>query len=474
MRPALSVVVYWDCPVSNLDPANAHDQVLRELFLRYIDLPYALGGEGGLRHYDRDDGDDVRSSGSGSGKLSSKDFRNLSLKVIPHVAAGSWMVKQAVDDGAPHRLGKHLTVRYFRGINYVEADVDLASSVMAREVSSMLLRDSAKGQLTIDLALYLEGSRHILGAVRFHNLNPRAAQSLFPPSPGGGVVSGIGGDGEMPFAKAEVRRLFRDSKATQRFKVRGASYLLDKTKVAASEAFASLVHVGLYELPQRRGMAGAGGGGGGGGGGVGGGVAGTGRVDHVAAAVGTAAAAMTRRLLAAYGADHELLILNVQQPTALAVVWWAVPTLQGLDPGSLSLEQKRFLELWWRFMDLPVCGAGQGGGDVSAAALLASGGGDGDLADNYERQKREGRLFDGELPDDDFRVQRLKMFVSVNKGPWMVRTAVDTSRDQPLLLAKRLKTRFFRGEGYLEADVDLTSSVPAFSAASHVTQCRDV
>ncbi|XP_047328377.1 protein ENHANCED DISEASE RESISTANCE 2-like [Impatiens glandulifera] len=67
--------------------------------------------------------------------------------------------------------------------------------------------------------------------------------------------------------------------------------------------------------------------------------------------------------------------------------------------------------------------------------------------------------------DDTFRNQRLKLVNRIVKGPWIVKTAVGNYA--ACLLGKALTCNYYRGENYLEVDVDLGSSAIA-SAILHL------
>ena len=58
-------------------------------------------------------------------------------------------------------------------------------------------------------------------------------------------------------------------------------------------------------------------------------------------------------------------------------------------------------------------------------------------------------------PSDAFRNKRLKIVPSVVEGPWLVQQAVGT---RAAILGKTLRQRFYRGDGYMEVDVDCNSS----------------
>ncbi|KAK9806515.1 hypothetical protein WJX73_005835 [Symbiochloris irregularis] len=107
--------------------------------------------------------------------------RNSVFKVIPRIAEGSWMVRQAVGT-TPALLGNKLTTKYFRGPRYLEVDLDVGSSRSASHVVG-LVNGALKG-LTIDLAIVLEGRfqdelpESLLGTVRLIHLDLTQAADL--------------------------------------------------------------------------------------------------------------------------------------------------------------------------------------------------------------------------------------------------------------------------------------------------------
>ncbi|KMZ76378.1 hypothetical protein ZOSMA_103G00840 [Zostera marina] len=66
-------------------------------------------------------------------------FRNSRFKLIPYISkVGSWIVKQSVGKKAC-LVGQALEINYFHGSNYLELDVDIRSSTVARGVVSLVL-----------------------------------------------------------------------------------------------------------------------------------------------------------------------------------------------------------------------------------------------------------------------------------------------------------------------------------------------
>jgi hypothetical protein len=80
-------------------------------------------------------------------------FRNSRFKLIPSIVEGYWMVKRAVGTKAC-LLGRAVTCHYLREDNFLEIDVDIGSSSVARGVVGLVL-----GYLTnvvVDLAILIE------------------------------------------------------------------------------------------------------------------------------------------------------------------------------------------------------------------------------------------------------------------------------------------------------------------------------
>ena len=64
-----------------------------------------------------------------------------------------------------------------------------------------------------------------------------------------------------------------------------------------------------------------------------------------------------------------------------------------------------------------------------------------------------------EAEEDSFRDQRLKMMVIIPDGPFLLRKAVPGNK--PFILGKGIHIDWSRGDGYLEADIDIASSPSA-------------
>ncbi|XP_074281233.1 protein ENHANCED DISEASE RESISTANCE 2-like isoform X1 [Silene latifolia] len=96
-------------------------------------------------------------------------FRDSRLKLIPSIVKGYWMVKRAVGTKAC-LLGKAVTCKYLRQDNFLEIDVDIGSSAVARSVVGLVL--GYVTSLVVDLAILIEANEeaelpeYLLGTVR--------------------------------------------------------------------------------------------------------------------------------------------------------------------------------------------------------------------------------------------------------------------------------------------------------------------
>ena len=105
-------------------------------------------------------------------------FRDSRFKLIPSIVEGYWMVKRAVGTKAC-LLGKAVTCKYFRQDNFLEIDVDIGSSSVARSVIGLVL--GYVTSLVVDLAILIEAKdeselpEYILGTVRLNRIRPESA-----------------------------------------------------------------------------------------------------------------------------------------------------------------------------------------------------------------------------------------------------------------------------------------------------------
>ncbi|KAK4760662.1 hypothetical protein SAY87_005555 [Trapa incisa] len=108
-------------------------------------------------------------------------FRDARFKLIPSIIEGYWMVKRAVRTKAC-LLGKSVTCNYLRQDNFLEIDVDIGSSSVARRVIGLVL--GYVTSIVVDLAILVEAKEeaelpeYILGMVRLNRLRPDSAVQL--------------------------------------------------------------------------------------------------------------------------------------------------------------------------------------------------------------------------------------------------------------------------------------------------------
>ncbi|KAF9614407.1 hypothetical protein IFM89_018552 [Coptis chinensis] len=108
-------------------------------------------------------------------------FRDARFKLIPRIVEGYWMVKRAVGTKAC-LLGKAVTCNYFRQDNFLEIDVDIGSSSVAKSIISLVL--GYVTSLVVDLAILIEAKEeaelpeYILGTVRLNRVKPDTAVQL--------------------------------------------------------------------------------------------------------------------------------------------------------------------------------------------------------------------------------------------------------------------------------------------------------
>ncbi|KAL8518009.1 hypothetical protein ACS0TY_009339 [Phlomoides rotata] len=101
-------------------------------------------------------------------------FRNSRFKLIPYISKGSWIVKQSVGRKSC-LLGQALEVNYFRGKNYLELDIDVGSSTVARGVVNLIL--GYLTNLVIEMAFLIQANTEeelpeiLLGTARLNHLD---------------------------------------------------------------------------------------------------------------------------------------------------------------------------------------------------------------------------------------------------------------------------------------------------------------
>ncbi|KAG2483121.1 hypothetical protein HYH03_018011 [Edaphochlamys debaryana] len=111
----------------------------------------------------------------------SEHTRNHMLKLIPHIADGSWMIKSSVGT-TPVILGKQLRTIYYETPTYLEIDIDISANNVASYVTGLVR--GATRSLVIDMGFVLEGTtpwelpEALLGTLRLYNLDIRNAKLL--------------------------------------------------------------------------------------------------------------------------------------------------------------------------------------------------------------------------------------------------------------------------------------------------------
>ncbi|KAJ8438412.1 hypothetical protein Cgig2_004522 [Carnegiea gigantea] len=107
-------------------------------------------------------------------------YRNSRFKLIPYISKGSWIVKQSVGKKAC-LVGQALEMRHIRGKNYLELDIDVGSSTVARGVVSLVL--GYLNNLVVEMAFLIQGNteeelpERLLGTCRINHLDVSRAEN---------------------------------------------------------------------------------------------------------------------------------------------------------------------------------------------------------------------------------------------------------------------------------------------------------
>nr|XP_043613639.1 protein ENHANCED DISEASE RESISTANCE 2-like [Erigeron canadensis] len=108
-------------------------------------------------------------------------FRNSRFKLIPYISKGSWLVKQSVGKKAC-LVGQALEVTYFRGANYLELDIDVGSSTVARGVVNLVL--GYLNNLIVEMAFLIQANTQdelpecLLGTCRLNHMDTDKSVSV--------------------------------------------------------------------------------------------------------------------------------------------------------------------------------------------------------------------------------------------------------------------------------------------------------
>lgn len=106
-------------------------------------------------------------------------YRDSRFKLIPRIVEGYWFVKRAVGTKAC-LLGKAVTCRYIRQENFLEIDVDIGSSSVARSIINLVLGHITN--LVVDMAILIEGRdeaelpEYLLGTTRVSRVELKFAK----------------------------------------------------------------------------------------------------------------------------------------------------------------------------------------------------------------------------------------------------------------------------------------------------------
>ncbi|KAK8660853.1 hypothetical protein V6N13_051761 [Hibiscus sabdariffa] len=125
-------------------------------------------------------------------------FRNQRFKIVNRIVKGPWIVKKAVGNYAACLLGKALTCNYHRGADYLEVDVDIASSTIANAILHLAL--GYVTSVTIDMGFLVEAQTEdelpekLIGAVRVSQIDMSSATVVdaLTPSIPAAVARGMG------------------------------------------------------------------------------------------------------------------------------------------------------------------------------------------------------------------------------------------------------------------------------------------
>lgn len=112
-------------------------------------------------------------------------FRNQRFKIVNRIVKGPWIVEKTVGNYSACLLGKALTCNYHRGPNYLEIDVDIASSGIAKAVLRLALRYVTS--VTVDMGFVVEAQtedelpERLVGAVRICQMEMSSATVIDAP-----------------------------------------------------------------------------------------------------------------------------------------------------------------------------------------------------------------------------------------------------------------------------------------------------
>ncbi|KAK8550594.1 hypothetical protein V6N12_039295 [Hibiscus sabdariffa] len=109
-------------------------------------------------------------------------YRNQRFKMVNRIIEGPWVVKRTVGNYSACLIGKALTCNYHRGPNYLEIDVDIASSAIANAILHLALGYATS--VVIDMGFVVEGQTEeelpekLIGAVRVCKMEMSSATMI--------------------------------------------------------------------------------------------------------------------------------------------------------------------------------------------------------------------------------------------------------------------------------------------------------
>jgi hypothetical protein len=252
------------------------------------------------------------------------------------------------------------------------------------------------------------------------------------------------------------RGFYEDSQYSHGFNVRGKTYGMDRKKVDSGPALCRLILLELYEVEAEATAAES--------------LAHLHRHDHI-----SSQGAMKARLEAikTIAEPPFVFVMNFQvpgDPPISIVSMYAVPPelcapITAADSPSLQAHKR----LWHAFVNMPAseaerlaqCTRAEREAEEAAASSYFSGWRA--PSDITWGSKEEPGVF----PSTDFKNQRFKLVPTVTEGSWVVKASVPSAK--PALLGQKVQQRYFKGDNYIETDVDVGSSV---IAQNIVGMCR--
>eukprot|EP00612_Vaucheria_litorea_P007592 CAMPEP_0171480574 /NCGR_PEP_ID=MMETSP0946-20130122/6156_1 /TAXON_ID=109269 /ORGANISM="Vaucheria litorea, Strain CCMP2940" /LENGTH=320 /DNA_ID=CAMNT_0012011831 /DNA_START=32 /DNA_END=994 /DNA_ORIENTATION=- len=208
-----------------------------------------------------------------------------------------------------------------------------------------------------------------------------------------------------------------DARANHDFQVRGPTYLYDRMKIPAGEGVCPLLWFDIFSVPESYGT----------------------RVDHIS----NEGACAERVKQLTNSANPPFLFITAIQvpgtPMLYLVMYWAIdpstlnPSTE--KPNDPSLES--FYNVMRQYIKLP---------NQSEKVV--------DSYDDDDEEEAQEEIEDS-FP---FQNSRFKLIPRIMNGPWLVKRAVGSV---PCLLGTKVTTRYYRGENYMETNVEVGSSIVA-------------